>query len=156
MNNSNNISIKCKDKSAIYENPIDISGLDKSDLKEKEKEKESMLFNQKLTNLNQYIMNNTKQKKINKNKILSNSNSSLNIFPNEMFNNYKGNYFKKIIKNKILNKDIARFKQKNNNSLLNSNSAQNLFKKNSGLNSSYLKPNKKHFLKKDIFNGTFY
>ena len=156
MNNSNNISIKCKDKSAIYENPIDLSGIDKSDLKEKEKEKESMLFNQKLTNLNQYIMNNTKQKKINKNKILSNSNSSLNIFPNEMFNNYKGNYFKKIIKNKILNKDIARFKQKNNNSLLNSNSAQNLFKKNSGLNSSYLKPNKKHFLKKDIFNGTFY
>ena len=63
LNNSNNISIKCKDKSAIYENPIDISGLDKSDLKEKEREKESMLFNQKLTNLNQYIINNYKQKK---------------------------------------------------------------------------------------------
>ena len=156
MNNSNNISIKCKDKSAIYENPIDISGLDKSDLKEKEREKESMLFNQKLTNLNQYIMNNYKQKKINKNKMMSSSSSSLNIFQKEIFNNQKGNYFKKIIKNKILNKDIAKFKQKNNNSLLNSNSAQNIFKKNSGLNSSYLKPNKKHFLKKDIFNGTFY
>ena len=156
MNNSNNISIKCKDKSAIYENPIDISGLDKSDLKEKEREKESMLFNQKLTNLNQYIMNNYKQKKINKNKIMSSSSSSLNIFQNEIFNNPKGNYFKKIIKNKILNKDISKFKQKNNNSLLNSNSAQNIFKKNSGLNSSYSKPNKKHFLKKDIFNGTFY
>ena len=156
LNNTNNISLKCKDKSAIYEIPIDISGLDKSDSKEKEKEKESVLFNQKLTNLNQYIMNNTKQKKINKSKIMSNSNSSMNIFQKEMFNNFKGNYFKKIIKNKILNKDITRFKQKNNNSLLNSNSAQNLFKKNSGLNSSYLKPNKKHFLKKDIFNGTFY
>ena len=159
LNNINNISIKGKDKSAIYENQFEISSLEKSDFREKEKEKEkgkeSFLFNQKLTNLNQYVMNNFKQKKPNKNKVISNSNSSMNLFPNEMFNNFKGNYFKKIIKNKILNKDITRFKHKNN-SLLNSNSTQDLFKKNSGLNNSYLKPNKKHFLKKDIFNGTFY
>ena len=155
-NSNNNITIKCKDKSAIYENQFDISGLEKSDLKEIEKERESIIFNQKLNNINQYIFNNYKQKKGNKNKALINSNSSLNILQNEAFTNMKGNYFKKIIKNKILNKDIARFKQKNSNSLLNSNSAQSIFKKNSGLNSSYLKPNKKHFLKKDIFNGTFY
>ena len=153
--NINNISMKGKDKSAFYENQFEISVLEKSDLKEKEKEKESFLFNQKLTNLNQYVMNNFKQKKINKEKVINNSNSSLNIFQNDMFNNFKGNYFKKIIKNKILNKDISRFKHKHN-SLMNSNSAQDLFKKSSGLNNSYLKPNKKHFLKKDIFNGTFY
>ena len=160
MNNINNFSIKCKDKSAIFENQIDISAIEKSELKEKEqqkeRERESMLFNQKLTNLNQYILNNNKQKKITKSKIMSSSNSSLNLFPNEMLGNFKDNYFRKIIKNKILNKDIPRIKNKNSNSLINSNSAQSIFKKNSGLNSSYLKPNKKHFLKKEIFNGTFY
>ena len=76
-----------------------------------------------------------------------------------MFNNLKGNYFKKMIKNKILNKDILRLKNKNitNNSLLASNSTQNIFKKSTAeLSSSYLKPSKKHFLKREIFNGTFY
>ena len=157
LDNANNISIKCKDKSAIYENLFDISELEKSDfkLKESDRERESILFNQKLTNLNQYIENN-KQNKIGKDKIMGNSNSSLNIFPDEMFNSLKGSYFKKIIKSKFLNKELSRIKNKKSNSLINSNSAQSIFQKNSGLNSSYLKPNKKHFLKRDTFNGTFY
>ena len=155
---NNNISIKCKDKSAIYENQFDISDLEKSKLIENEKEKESLLFSKKLANINQYIFNNTKPKKTIKSKIMGNSNSSLNLFQNEIFNNHKGNYFKKIIKNKILNKDLSKLKQKTgNNSMLNSNnSTQSIFKKSTGLNSSYLKPTKKHFLKKELFNGTFY
>ena len=157
-NNINNISIKNKDKSAIYENLLEISEIGKSKIKNNEKEREQGLFNKKLTNLNQYIFNGYKPKKTSKSKMMSNSNSSINIFQNEIVDNFKGNYFKKIIKGKILNKDIARLKHKNvnNNSLLNSNSTQSLFKKSSGLNSSYLKQNKKHFLKKEIFNGTFY
>ena len=154
-----NVLIKNKDKSAIFENVCELSGLDKSDIKDKEKDKESILFNQKITNLNQYILNNYKQKKINKSKMMSNSNSSLNIFANnDKMNNLKDDYFKKIIKNKILNKDMAILKNKNNsNSLIASNSTQSIFKKNPGLNSSYLKQNKQqHILKKDIFNGTFY
>ena len=154
---NNNISIKCKDKSAIYENQFDISDLEKSKLIESEKEKESLLFSKKLTNINQYIYNNSQPKKNAKSKMINNSNSSLNLFPNEIFNNHKGNYFKKIIKNKILNKDLSKLKQKTgSNSLLNSNSTQSLFKKSTGLSSSYLKPTKKHFLKKELFNGTFY
>jgi len=164
-NNQNpNISIKTKNKSAILENNlIDISSLEKKDTieieKYKEKEKESLLFNRKYTNLNQYILNNNKPKKLGKNKLMSNSNSSLNIFPNEMLNNFKGSYFKKMIRNKILSKDLVKLKNKNgnNNSLIASNSTQNLLKKNNfDLNSSYLKPTKKHFLRKDMFNGTFY
>ena len=164
-----NLPIKNKDKSAIYENNFDISIPEKYENKEKNKvkEKESILFNQRLTNMNQYIMNNYKHKKINKSKIMSNSNSSLNIFPNEMLNNFKSNYFKKIIKSKILNKDNMKLKNKNknnninnnnsnNSSILASNSTKSIFKKSTGLNSSYLKPTKKHFLKNDIFNGTFY
>jgi hypothetical protein len=80
----------------------------------------------------------------------------MNLLQNDISNNFNGNLFKKIIKSKILNKDLARLKQKTNNSILSSNSAQNILKKNSALNSSSLKPTKKHFLKKDIFNGTFY
>ena len=164
-NNQNpNISIKTKNKSAILENNlIDISSLEKKDTieigKYKEKEKESLLYNRKYTNLNQYILNNNKPKKLGKNKLMSNSNSSLNIFPNEMLNNFKGSYFKKMIRNKILSKDLVKLKNKNgnNNSLIASNSTQNLLKKNNfDLNSSYLKPTKKHFLRKDMFNGTFY
>jgi hypothetical protein len=104
-------------------------------------------------------LNNNKPKKLGKNKLMSNSNSSLNIFPNEMLNNFKGSYFKKMIRNKILSKDLVKLKNKNsnNNSLIASNSTQNLLKKNNfDLNSSYLKPTKKHFLRKDMFNGTFY
>ena len=154
---NNNISIKCKDKSAIYENQFDISDLERSKLIENEKEKESLLFSKKLTNINQYAYNNSQPKKNAKSKMINNSNSSLNLFQNEIFNNHKGNYFKKIIKNKILSKDLSKLKQKTgNNSLLNSNSTQSLFKKSTGLSSSYLKPTKKHFLKKELFNGTFY
>ena len=154
---NNNISIKCKDKSAIYENQFDISDLERSKLIENEKEKESLLFSKKLTNINQYAYNNSQPKKNAKSKMINSSNSSLNLFQNEIFNNHKGNYFKKIIKNKILSKDLSKLKQKTgNNSLLNSNSTQSLFKKSTGLSSSYLKPTKKHFLKKELFNGTFY
>ena len=164
LNINPNISIKNKDKSAVYENIFDISIPEKNDNKEKEldKVKESVLFNQRLTKMNQYIFNNYKYKKLSKTKFMSNSNSSLNIFPNEMFNNSKGNYFKKIIQSKLLNKDLIKLKNKNknynnnNSNLLASNSTKSLFKKCTGLNSSYLKPTKKHFLKNDVFNGTFY
>ena len=158
-----NISIRSKNKSAILENNlIDFSSLEKKDTNEKEqykeKDKESSLINRKYTNLNQYILNN-KPKKLIKNKMMSNSNSSLNIFPNEMLNNFKGSYFKKTIRNKILNKDLVKLKNKNSNSnyLVASNSTQHLLKKNNfDLSNSYLKPTKKHFLRKDLFNGTFY
>ena len=159
-NNINpNISIRTKNKSAILDSLFDLSLIEKDKIREKSQEKDDLLISQKLTNLNQFMINNHKQKKLGKNKILSGSNSSLSLFPNEMFNNFKGNYFKKMIKNKILNKDILRLKNKNitNNSLLASNSTQNIFKKSTAeLSSSYLKPSKKHFLKREIFNGTFY
>ena len=159
-NNINpNISIRTKNKSAILDSLFDLSLIEKDKIREKSQEKDDLLVSQKLTNLNQYVINNHKQKKLSKNKILSGSNSSLSLFPNEMFNNFKGNYFKKMIKNKILNKDILRLKNKNitNNSLLASNSTQNIFKKSTAeLSSSYLKPSKKQFLKREIFNGTFY
>ena len=159
-NNINpNISIRTKNKSAILDILFDLSLIEKDKIREKSQEKDDLLISQKLTNLNQFVINNHKQKKLGKNKILSGSNSSLSLFPNEMFNNFKGNYFKKMIKNKILNKDILRLKNKNitNNSLLASNSTQNIFKKSTAeLSSSYLKPSKKHFLKREIFNGTFY
>ena len=159
-NNINpNISIRTKNKSAILDSLFDLSLIEKDKIREKSQEKDDLLISQKLTNLNQFVINNHKQKKLGKNKILSGSNSSLSLFPNEMFNNFKGNYFKKMIKNKILNKDILRLKNKNitNNSLLASNSTQNIFKKSTAeLSSSYLKPSKKHFLKREIFNGTFY
>ena len=159
-NNINpNISIRTKNKSAILDSLFDLSLIEKDKIREKSQEKDDLLISQKLTNLNQFVINNHKQKKLGKNKILSGSNSSLSLFPNEMFNNFKGNYFKKMIKNKILNKDILRLKNKNitNNSLLASNSTQNIFKKSTAeLSSSYLRPSKKHFLKREIFNGTFY
>ena len=159
-NNINpNISIRTKNKSAILDSLFDLSLIEKDKIREKSQEKDDLLISQKLTNLNQFVINDHKQKKLGKNKILSGSNSSLSLFPNEMFNNFKGNYFKKMIKNKILNKDILRLKNKNitNNSLLASNSTQNIFKKSTAeLSSSYLKPSKKHFLKREIFNGTFY
>jgi serine/threonine kinase 32 len=159
-NNINpNISIRTKNKSAILDSLFDLSLIEKDKIREKSQEKDDLLISQKLTNLNQFVINNHKQKKLGKNKILSGSNSSLSLFPNKMFNNFKGNYFKKMIKNKILNKDILRLKNKNitNNSLLASNSTQNIFKKSTAeLSSSYLKPSKKHFLKREIFNGTFY
>ena len=159
-NNINpNISIRTKNKSAILDSLFDLSLIEKDKIREKSQEKDDLLISQKLTNLNQFVINNHKQKKLGKNKILSGSNSSLSLFPNEMLNNFKGNYFKKMIKNKILNKDILRLKNKNitNNSLLASNSTQNIFKKSTAeLSSSYLKPSKKHFLKREIFNGTFY
>ena len=159
-NNINpNISIRTKNKSAILDSLFDLSLIEKDKIREKSHEKDDLFISQKLTNLNQFVINNHKQKKLSKNKILSGSNSSLSLFPNEMFNNFKGNYFKKMIKNKILNKDILRLKNKNitNNSLLASNSTQNIFKKSTAeLSSSYLKPSKKHFLKREIFNGTFY
>ena len=148
-----NILIKNKDKSAIYENMFELSGLEKKDIKEKE----SLLFNQKFTNLNQYIMNNYNKKRINKAKMMNNSNSSLNFFPNDRNNNIKSNYFKKILKNKILSKDMVKLKDKSNsNSLIASNSTQSLFKKDPDLSSSYIKPNKKQLLKKEILHGTFY
>jgi hypothetical protein len=97
---------------------------------------------QKINNLNQYISN--KYNHITKNgKLLSNSNSSINILSNELFANIKGNYFKKII-------------NKNNNSLIASSSSKSLFKNNSNINENYLTKSKKHFLKKELFNGTFY
>ena len=155
-----NISIKGKNNSVILENNmLDMSSIEKKGLNDNSKEKQSILINQKYSNFDKYILNNHKNKKIGKNKILSNSNSTMNIFQNEIFNNSKGSYFKKIIRSKILNKDMVKLKNKNNNnnSLMVSNSTQNIFKKNNfDLNNSYLRPTKKHFLKKDTFNSTFY
>ena len=155
-----NISIKGKNNSVILENNmLDMSSIEKKGINDNSKEKQSILINQKYSNFDKYILNNHKNKKIVKNKILSNSNSTMNIFQNEIFNNSKGSYFKKIIRSKILNKDMVKLKNKNNNnnSLMVSNSTQNIFKKNNfDLNNSYLRPTKKHFLKKDTFNSTFY
>ena len=78
-----------------------MSSIEKRDTNEKDKDndndKDSILINQKITNLNQYIMNN-KNKKLVKTKMMGSSNSYLNLFPNEMFNNFKGNYFKNMKK----------------------------------------------------------
>ena len=141
--NSNNK----KEKSSINEDFGDINNIKKiqdNELNiEKDKEAKILLSNkQKINNLNQYISN--KYNHITKNgKLLSNSNSSINILSNELFANIKGNYFKKII-------------NKNNNSLIASSSSKSLFKNNSNINENYLTKSKKHFLKKELFNGTFY
>ena len=141
--NSNNK----KEKSSINEDFGDINNVKKiqdNELNiEKDKEAKILLSNkQKINNLNQYISN--KYNHITKNgKLLSNSNSSINILSNELFANIKGNYFKKII-------------NKNNNSLIASSSSKSLFKNNSNINENYLTKSKKHFLKKELFNGTFY
>ena len=141
--NSNNK----KEKSSINEDIGDINNVKKIQnnelIIEKDKEAKILLNNkQKINNLNQYISN--KYNHITKNgKLLSNSNSSINILSNELFANIKGNYFKKII-------------NKNNNSLIASSSSKSLFKNNSNINENYLTKSKKHFLKKELFNGTFY
>ena len=153
----NNISIQGKNNSVILENnSLDISSIGKKESSNNNKDKQSILINQKYSNFDKYILNKHQPKILGKNKVLSNSNSSLNIFQNDIFNNSRGSYFKKIIRSKILHKDIAKLKN-NNNSLIVSNSTQNIFKKNNfDLNNSYLRPTKKHFLKKDTFNSTFY
>ena len=141
--NSNNK----KEKSSINEDIGDINNIKKiqnNELNiEKDKEAKILLNNkQKINNLNQYISN--KYNHITKNgKLLSYSNSSINILSNELFANIKGNYFKKII-------------NKNNNSLIASSSSKSLFKNSSNINENYLTKSKKHFLKKELFNGTFY
>ena len=141
--NSNNK----KEISSINEDIGDINNIKKiqnNELNiEKDKEAKILLNNkQKINNLNQYISN--KYNHITKNgKLLSNSNSSINILSNELFANIKGNYFKKII-------------NKNNNSLIASSSSKSLFKNSSNINENYLTKSKKHFLKKELFNGTFY
>ena len=141
--NSNNK----KEKSSINEDIGDINNVKKIQnnelIIEKDKEAKILLNNkQKINNLNQYISN--KYNHITKNgKLLNNSNSSINILSNELFANKKGNYFKKII-------------NKNNNSLIASSSSKSLFKNNSNINENYLTKSKKHFLKKELFNGTFY
>ena len=163
-----NISNNIKEKNYLIDNFGELSNInenqsqDKDKEKLKEKDKEPTLYvnnSQKITNLNKYISNNYKQNSINKsNKLLSNSNSSINILSSELFANIKGNYFKKIINNKLLNKDSNRIKNKDNNSLIGSNSTKSLFKNNSNsnVNEKYIIKSKKQFLKKELFNGTFY
>ena len=171
INNQNqnpNISNNIKEKNILNEYIIDINNINKE--KEKEKEKKSNMLmnnnNSKMTNLNKYISNNYNyensiNKSLNKtNKLLSNSNSSINLLSSELFANIKGNYFKKIINSKLYKeKDSSKIKNKDNNSLVNNNSAKSLFKNNSNSNihdNNYLNKSKKHFLKKELFNGTFY
>ena len=152
--NNNNKNIKqsvsnnIKGKNTLIENIGNLSYIDRKKEKDIINDKEHILLknnSQRISNLNQYISNNSKSNK------LSNSNSSINILPNDLFSNIKGNYFKKII-NKGLNRDSQRLKNKNNNSLIGSNSAKSLFKNNSNIKEN----SKKHFLKKELFNGTFY
>ena len=153
-NNKNlkkSVSNNIKGKNTLIENIGNLSNIDRNKKKDIINDNEHILLinnSQRISNLNQYISNNTKNTKSNK---LSNSNSSINILPNDLFSNIKGNYFKKLI-NKGLNRDSQRLKNKNNNSLIASNSAKSLFKNNSNIKEN----SKKHFLKKELFNGTFY
>ena len=110
--------------------------------------------NQNNDNLNQYLSNNFKHNN-NSNK-LSNSNSSINILPNDLFSNIKGYYYKKMVNNKILTKDSSKIKNKTSNSLIGSSSARSLFNNPPNINENYSTKSKKHYLKKEIFNGTFY
>ena len=163
QNQSPNLSNNIKERNYSNDKIVDITNMNK------EKEKESILLmnngnNIKMTNFNKYMSNNYDNnisKSMNKtNKLLNNSNSSINLLSSELFANIKGNYFKKIINNKLFKeKDSNKIKNKNNNSLINNNSAKSLFKNNSNSNihdNNYLNKTKKHFLKKELFNGTFY
>ena len=147
-----------KEKNSLLENFGDISNIEKNKInkhenkdKNIEKDKEVLISknnSQKMTNLNQYISSMSQKNMKNNNKFLSSSNSSINILQNELFANAKGNYFKK-----LLNKESHKIKNKNNNSLYASSSTKSLFKNNSIKN---LSNSKKNFLKKELFNGTFY
>ena len=167
INNQNqnpNISNNTKEKGILNENRTNIPNINQNKYKDKEREPFLIMNkgdNIKITNLNKYISNNYNyNKSLNKtNKFISNSNSSINILSSELFANIKGNYFKKIINNKVLKKDINRIKNNINDSLISNNSTKTLFKNNSNTkiyDNNYLNKSKKQFLKKELFNGTFY
>ena len=155
INNNYNIFKSIKEKKNKKEN-VNASLTNKEKNKKKDILDEILLINssQKNDNLNQYLLNNLKYNN-NKNK-LSNSNSSINLLPNDLFSNIKGYYYKKMINSKILTKKSSKIKNKSNNSLNGSNSARTLIKNVQNINENFSNQSKKNFLKKELFNGTFY
>jgi hypothetical protein len=155
INNNYNIFKSIKEKKNKKEN-VDASLTNKEKNKKKDILDEILLINssQKNDNFNQYLLNNLKYNN-NKNK-LSNSNLSINLLPNDLFSNIKGYYYKKMINSKILTKKSSKIKNKSNNSLNGSNSARTLNKNVQNINENFSNQSKKNFLKKELFNGTFY
>jgi len=158
---SSNFSSLKYDKNMLIENFGNISKIDKNkknenDIdKEKEKERKLLIINdtKKMTNLNQYLSNNNKNKIFNKNNYINNSNSNINIFSKNLFYNIKGNFIRKDANNSIGKEPIKLI----NNSLSSSNSTKSIFKKSPNFNqTSNLSKARKQFLKKEIFNGSFY
>ena len=160
---SPSISSILKEKKPLLENFGDLSSIKRNKMRHKDKDanierdKNSLILKnntQRMTNLSQYISNNVNQKNIKKNnKFLSSSNSSLNLLQNELFSNLKGNYFKKILNGKLVSEEPHKLKNKSNNSLYASSSSKSLFQNNSIIN---INNSKKNFLKRELFNGTFY
>ena len=159
MVDSSNFSSQKYDKNVLIENFGNISKIDKIRKNEndinKEKERKLLIINdtKKMTNLNQYLANYSKNKIFNKNNFInSNSNSNINIFANNLFYNIKGNIIRKGTNNSISKKPIKVI----NNSLSSSNSTKSIFKKSPNFNQTVLSKERKQFLKKEIFSGTFY
>ena len=157
INNNYNIFSSIKEKRNKKEN-VDASLTNKEKNKKKDISDEILLINSNKINdnLNQYLSNNLKYN--NNNNILSNSNSSINLLPNDLFSNIKGYYYKKMINSKIFKKNSSKIKNKTNtnNSLNGSNSARTLFKNVQNIKDNFSNQSKKNFLKKELFNGTFY
>ena len=156
---SSNFSSQKYDKNVLIENFGNISKIDKIRKNEndinKEKERKLLIINdtKKMTNLNQYLANYSKNKNFNKNNFInSNSNSNINIFANNLFYNIKGNIMRKGANNSLGKEPIKVI----NNSLSSSNSTKSIFKKSPNFNQTSLSKAKKQFLKKEIFSGTFY
>ena len=151
---SSNFSSQKHDKSVLNDNFGNISKIDKNrknenDInKEKEKERKLLIINdtKKMTNLNQYLAN------YKKNNFINNSNSNINIFTNNLFYNNKGSFIRKDAKHSIGKEPIKVI----NNSLSSSNSTKSIFKKSPNFSKNTLSKTRKQFLKKEIFNGTFY
>ena len=158
INNNYNIFSSIKEKRNKKEN-VDASLTNKEKNKKKDISDEILLINSNKINdnLNQYLSNNLKYNN-NNNNILSNSNSSINLLPNDLFSNIKGYYYKKMINSKIFKKNSSKIKNKTNtnNSLNGSNSARTLFKNVQNIKDNFSNQSKKNFLKKELFNGTFY
>ena len=155
---SSNYSSQKYDKNVLIENFGNISKIDKKQKIEndinKEKERKLLIINEtkKMTNLNQYLANTNKNNIFNNNNFINNSNSNINIFSNNLFYNIKGNYIRKDANNSIGKEPIKLI----NNSLSSNNSTISIFKKSPKYNQNSLSKTKKQFLKKEIFNGTFY
>ena len=134
------------DKNYLFENFCDISQINKN-----KKEENDIYERQSLIDKNQNI-NNLYYKNAS---LMNKSNSSANIFFNDIFPNFKANYIKKVVNNN-LHKDPTIINKNITNTINSGNSPASLVKKNSNLSQNYFKNSRKHFIKKEIFNGTFY